>query len=307
MKKVSLFLGMVLIASFAMAQNSSVISTTGNYNDAFITQGVSNNNTASILQVQSATAAYHALAQISQEASSWGKITQYDTRNYATIGEKQNDRAEIYQNGSVNSSNIALGYGEGSNVGYVEQVGTYNGGYMYTTGHNNGTVADPLTIKQYGNTNGAVIESGWNAPASNYNKASINQNGDLNTSKIRQEGGDVNVARVNQTGKENHADLVQTGSYLAATIDQFGDDENIVNLKQTGGTVNIDQNGTGNEVRGLQTAASAEGKLWAEFAGSTLNVMQLGTENTLDLNSTSSGAFVDVYQNGLQNQSIVKN
>ena len=80
-----------------------------------------------------------------------------------------------------------------------------------------------------------------------------------------------------------------------------------MNLKQTGGTVNIDQNGTGNEVRGLQTAASAEGKLWAEFAGSTLNVMQLGTENTLDLNSTSSGAFVDVYQNGLQNQSIVKN
>jgi len=307
MKKVSLFLGMVLVAGMAMAQNSSVISTTGNYNDAFITQGVSNNNTASILQVQSATAEYHALAQISQEASSWGKITQYDTRNYATIGEKQNDRAEIYQNGSVNSSNISFGYGQGSNVGYVEQVGTYNGGYMYTTGQNNGTQADPLAIKQYGNSNGAVIESGWNAPASNYNKASINQNGDLNTSKIRQEGGDVNVARVNQTGKKNHADLVQTGTYLAATIDQFGGDENIVNLKQTGGTVNIDQNGTGNKVRGLQTAASAEGKLWAEFDGATLNVMQIGTENTLDLSSKSSGAFVDVYQNGLQNQSIVKN
>ena len=307
MKKLSLVFVMVLIAGMAIAQNSSVISTTGDYNDAFITQGTANNNTASILQVQSATSAYHALAQISQEASSWGKISQYDTRNYATIGEKLNDRAEIYQNGKVNSSNIAFGYGQGSNVGYVEQVGTYNGGYMYTTGHNNGTQVDPLSIKQYGNSNGAIIESGWNAPASNWNKASINQNGDLNSSKIRQEGGDGNDARVNQTGKEDHADVVQTGSYLVASIDQYGGNKNIVNLKQSGGMANIDQNGNSNKLQGLQDASTAEGKLWAEFAGAKLDVMQIGTENTLDLKSTSPGANVDVYQNGMQNQGIVKN
>jgi len=303
MKKLSFILAMAFAASFAMAQNSSVISTTGDFNDAFITQGIANNNDASILQVQSANAGYHALAQISQESSSWGKITQYDTRNYATIGEKLADRAEIYQNGKVNSSNIAFGYGAGSNVGYVEQVGEYNGGYIYTTGHNNGVVEDPLAIRQYGNTNGAVIESGWNAPASNFNRASILQTGTKNDAKIRQEGGDVNVARMTQYGESNQASLLQTGSYLVATIDQMGGEKNIVNLKQKGGNADIDQLGSNNEVRGTKTGEVQE--LWATFAGSTLDVLQINTGNTLDLQSASPGAIVDVFQNGVSNQSIV--
>lgn len=299
MKKLSFIFALVFAAGFAMAQNSSVISTTGNYNDAFITQGVANNNTASILQVQNAAPLYHALAQITQEAGSWGKITQYDTRNYAQIGEKLYDRAEIYQNGTVNSSNISFEYGQGYNAGYVNQVGTYNGGYIYSTGHNNGTMNDPLAIRQNGNTNAAVIESGWNAPASNYNLTSINQSGDLNESKIRQEGGDWNLARVNQTGNSNVANLNQTGAYLVATIDQWGGNTNIVNLKQTAGNADIDQNGTGNKVEGLLTGAIQDE--WAVFAGSTLDVYQVGTSNTLDLKSTTPGAIVDVYQNGMTN------
>lgn len=308
MKKVSLVLGIVLAVSMAMAQNSAVVSTTGDYNDAFITQdAVANNNTASILQVQSAVALYHALASINQGSASWGKITQYDTRNYAQITEVMHDKAEIYQNGKVNNSVVYLWNGTGYNNAYVQQVGDYNYGSIHTTGQVNGSVIDPLLIVQSGNSNNAQIQSGWNAPASNYNLASIRQTGNSNTSLVKQEAGDVNVARVAQTGNSDAANLIQTGSYLVATIDQYNGDGNIVNLKQTGGNVDIDQNGAGNKVQGLKTALTAEGKLWAEFAGSTLDVMQIGTENTLDLKSTSAGAIVDVYQNGLQNQSIVIN
>lgn len=301
MKRLSLVLGMVLSVSMVWAQNSSVISTTGDYNDAFITQGAANNNTASILQVQNATPLYHALAQITQGAASWGKITQYDTRNYATITETMSDRAEIYQNGDVNNSVIYLWNGTGNNNGYVEQIGDFNYGSIHTTGYYNGTALDPLLIKQSGNNNSAIIESGWNAPASNLNKASIRQSGNLNTSKVRQEGGDWNSARVNQTGNDDDANLKQAGANLVATIDQWGGNENIVNLNQTGGNADIDQNGAKNKVQGLQT----ESELWASFAGSALDVLQIGNENTLDLKSASSGAVVDVYQNGLLNKSIV--
>ncbi|NDP22929.1 MAG: hypothetical protein GZ091_17895 [Paludibacter sp.] len=306
MKKLSFLFVMVFAVGFAMAENNAKVSTTGNYNDALITQGIANNNTATILQNQNGSEGYHSLAQISQGASSWGKITQLDTRNYATITEALADKAEIYQEGKVNNSNISFEYGLGNNVGYVEQVGDYNSGYIKSTFHNNGNGSeqDPLKVWQHGNNNLGSIEAGWNAPSSNFDRASIKQTGNKNSSTVRLEGGDYNDARVVQTGDENHADLTQTGSLLVATIDQSGD-KNIVNLNQTGDFVDIDQNGNQNEVRGLQTDPTPNGKLWATFAGATLDVDQMGDGNTLDLKSTSSGAVVDVYQNGMMNKSMV--
>ena len=304
MKKLSFIIAMAFVTFMAMAQNSAVISTTGDYNDAFITQGISNNNTASILQVQNAAPLYHSLAQITQEASSWGKITQYDTRNYATIGEKLNDKAEIFQNGSVNNSNISFNYGMGNNAAYVQQVGTYNGGYIYSTSQHNGYV-NPLTIVQNGNSNNGIIESGWNAPTSNYNDASITQTGDNNKSKVRQEGGDVNVASVAQTGNNDEANLLQHGTYLKATITQLGGNGNIVNLDQTGGVATIYQNGSSNIVRGLKDPVLLTQDPLALFAGSTLDVNQLGQGNTLDLKSTTPGSIVNVFQNGMLNKSMV--
>src|ERR1035437_5087737 len=306
MKKISVvFLAMVLATGMAMAQNSAVVSTTGSFNDATINQGLTN-NTADILQVQNGNSGYHAKATINQVAGdNWGKINQYNTRNYATVAENKNDRGQIYQDGSVNSSKIAFEYGKGANVGYVEQIGTYNGGYIYTTFNNNGTVADPLSIVQHGNTNNAVIEAGWNAPASTYDLASIIQLGDNNISKIRQEGGDRNIARVSQTGNLDVANLTQTGGYLEAYITQYNGDKNVVNLTQTGGIAHITQGGDANLVEGLKTGLVQDPL--ATFAGNTLDVMQLGTNNTLDLKSASFGAVVNVYQNGASNWSQVNN
>ncbi len=306
MKKIIFLFAMVFAVSMAMAQNSSSISTTGDWNDASIKQGVANNNTASILQSQNGqSVVYRGNAEITQVTGSWGKITQYGTWGNGRIYENNYDRGETYQNGFQNNALISFNYGQGYNAGYIEQIGNTNTGYIHTTFHNNGTELDPLLIRQTGNKNQAYIESGWNAPASNYNKASITQTGELNTSKVRQEGGDVNDARVVQTGNSNHADLVQTGAYLVATINQWGGNSNIVNLKQAGGNADIDQMGNDNEVRGLQSAASADEQLWAGFAGATLDVIQYGNENTLDLSSTSAGAVVDVYQNGLLNKAMV--
>jgi len=312
MKKLMTILAIAMATSFAMAQNSAVVSSTGNYNDASITQGIANNNDASILQIQNGDKDYHAQATIDQVASSWAKITQYNTRNYATINEALNDKAEIYQDGQVNNSTISFGWGQGSNVGYTEQIGTYNLAVTATTGHNNGIVGDPLSIIQHGNNNTANLESGWNAPASNYDIASIVQNGDNNNSKIRQEGGDWNVARVSQNGNNDVANLLQHGGNLVATITQTGGNKNIVNLDQTGGVATIYQNGNSNKVEGLNNPVvpATDPVTYVQdplaiFAGSTLNVTQLQDNNTLDLKSTSPFATVSVYQNGMSNNSFV--
>ena len=306
MKKLSLVLGMVLVAGMAMAQNSAKISSTGNYQKAVIDQDINNmNNTAKITQsADGSSATDPTTATITQVSSNNASIAQTGFRQAAWIYQADNNVGTVSQAGSWNGSGNYIG-GD-NNVSSVEQNGKQNNASIKTLHDWNGTLTNPLSIVQQGDGNQAEISTGWTS-SSNGNHASISQTANENQSVINQEGGNYNQATINQYSNLNDANLNQTGSYLVANIDQWGGVENKVNLNQTGGTVNIDQNGTSNKVQGLQDASAAEGKLWAEFAGATLNVMQVGTENALDLKSTTSGAIVDVYQSGMQNIGIVKN
>ena len=307
MKKLSLVFVMVLVAGMAMAQNYAKISSTGNYQKAVIDQSITDlNNNGTIIQSADGSAASDptigSIYQVKNNNSA--SIDQVGFRQYGAIDQISNNTAIMTQKGQWDGSYIYL-WGD-NNHATVYQDGGSNSANIKTQSNYNGTIANPLSIIQVGNSNGALINTGMTTPSMG-NHASISQTANENQSVINQEGGNYNQATINQYSNLNDANLNQTGSSLVANIDQWGGVENKVNLNQKGGMVNIDQNGTSNKVQGLQDAATAEGMLWAEFAGAKLDVMQVGTENALNLKSTTSGAIVDVYQNGMQNIGIVKN
>jgi len=304
MKKLSFIFALVLAGSMAMAQNSATVSSTGSFEEATILQGIANNNTGLIIQTApggiSNAPDEKTVAIIEQVSANLGSINQAGTRQVATIFQSYANVSTVVQTGSWNGSTNYLGGDQ--NFSQVAQHGKQNTGNIRSTSDYNGTALNPLNIYQVGDQNLAEIYSGFNKN-SNGNLASIVQTGNENKSVLRQEGGDYNSAVITQYTSSNVANLNQTGSYLIATIDQYGGDDNIVNLDQTGGNVNIDQNGTANIVRGLQTPSAV---VFGSFAGSTLDVMQIGTGNTLDLQSTSLGATVNVYQDGLTNAALVR-
>lgn len=301
MKRFNFIIAMTFVAGIAMAQNSAIISSVGDYQNANIDQGAANNNTAIITQTASGnTAADPTIASIKQISANSASIKQDGFRQVANFYQELGNVGTVVQKGSWDGSTNYIG-GK-YNYTQVEQYGMLNNGNIRTLHDYNGTEAEPLKIFQQGDGNFAEIWTGW-ATSSNGNHASITQLANANKSTINQESGDWNKATVIQYTNDNTANLNQTGSSLVATIDQYGDVHNTVNLNQTGGTADIDQNGTNNTVQGLKTGLIQDE--WASFAGSSLKVYQCGADNTIDLKSTTSGSTVDVYQNGILNKSIV--
>jgi len=300
MKKLSFIIAMVLVSGFAMAQNTASITSIGDYQDATVKQGIPK-NTGIIYQTASGVSAAindRTSASIEQISGDYATINQDGKRQVAWIYQNTNSVGTIVQTGSWNSSGDYIA-GDHNYI-QVVQNGFLNNGNIETLSNENGTSTNPLNIYQNGDQNWAQIHSGV-LTSSNFDLASISQLGNLNISNVNQEGGDWNSATVLQYTNKNVANLNQSGSNLTSTITQTGGDANIVNLNQTSGVASIYQNGTGNLVEGLNP------DVWASFAGSTLNVTQLGQSNTLDLKSTTSGAKVDVYQNGMLNMSTVNN
>ena len=103
----------------------------------------------------------------------------------------------------------------------------------------------------------------------------------------------------------NEVDFIQYGDRLMATIDQKGS-FNDVKLMQGGalGVVDIDQDGCDNDIYGISTGRY-DSHPYGYFAGASLDVDQIGRENTLMLWSGVAGATVDVLQTGVGNTATV--
>jgi len=129
--------------------------------------------------------------------------------------------------------------------------------------------------------------------------------------------GDNNKLNVNTAGNlvvsQNNMSTSMVGNTIVYTQTNKGDvdlsqlgDKNLICLKNTSPSdpmdVDVNQTGLENTVAlfsdGLATS-------YALFAGAHLNIDQLGNRNSLNLDSQSSGAFVDVLQKGNNNQIAV--
>jgi len=130
--------------------------------------------------------------------------------------------------------------------------------------------------------------------------------------------GDNNKLYVNTAGNlktiQNNLLTHMVGNTIKYTQTNVGDveltqlgDKNLMWLKNTSSSVpmdvDVDQIGDGNTVALLGQTTSC-----AKFAGAHLDVDQIGNYNSLNLDSNSSGAIVDVLQKGNSNQaSVIQN
>lgn len=206
----------------------------------------------------------------------------------------------------------------------ITSIGTYNTATIKQCASENwATIVQDLGVSH---DNSATITQCCSRSLNNH--ASIFQTEFENTADVKQ-GGLNNLAQVMQWGRENDVKLMQGGSFsqafitqhpmsfknevdfiqfgdrLMATIDQKGS-FNDVKLMQGGsvGVVDIDQEGIDNDIYGISTGRY-DSHPYAYFAGASLDVDQIGRENTLMLWSSAPGATVDVLQNGLGNTATV--
>jgi hypothetical protein len=153
-----------------------------------------------------------------------------------------------------------------------------------------------LDVSQVGNLNVVGIDQRDNTDAD------INIEGNNNLVRVDQFefSGALDQADIDVTGSNNIAYLTQSGGGNTFTLTQEDGDLNKARLSQSGGgTTNILQDGSMNTVQGVN------GRLVGISAGgSTLDVDQIGTENTLSVDQRQ-GADATVYQEGASNTSTV--
>ncbi len=206
-------------------------------------------------------------------------ITSIGTYNTATIKQCASENwATIVQDLNVSHDNTAT-------ITQCCSNSRYNQAFVFQTEYEN--TAD-------------VTQGGLN------NFVKVMQWGRENDVKMKQ-GGSFNQAFITQHPQsfKNEVDFIQYGERLYATIDQKGS-FNDVKLMQggTGGIVDIDQDGCDNNIYGIGTNMW-DSRPYAYFMGASLDVDQIGRDNTLKLWSGVAGATVDVLQNGVGNLATV--
>lgn len=318
MKKISFILGLVLAASFAMAQNSATISSIGNYQNATIDQGTGNSfNIGKITQLGNGNGVGDpTIAAIDQNSdNNTAEIKQTGFRLYGTVSQISNNTATIEQIGRWDGASAFL-WGD-NNHATIYQNGNQNSAYVGTLSDNNGTVLNPLNVYQDGNLNNARIRSGM-ASSSNYNLASIIQYG-TNISTITQEMGDLNEAQVYQNGLVNNAVVLQEGTgnnsgyWLnsgAKTIYQAGDN-NTATLNQLGdfNEEMIYQDGYRNTAIVNETGSHGYGYTHQKWNGSSDNYTEVQSSGDYNrhftVQSYSNNSVIYVTQTGDCNESYV--
>jgi hypothetical protein len=309
MKKVSLFLGMVLAASFAMAQNTATTVQNGDGNGAALTQ-TGTSNTGVVYQL------------LGDDNS--GTLIQTGVGNDATIIQGLTSVA-----GAIRGTQDL---GANENVGYISQIGgNNNNGEVYQVGdRNNGQVY----INGTGNT--AQMQQGWSdwdggyATYGNSNYSVLSQTGTDNIAYTWQYGGvkkDIgvfdNVNNITQNGDRNFATVAQGYIYPVngkGIIPIYGVNvtgntsniiqgstklsyDNIARFFQLGKTniISLTQNGNGNKVGEYTTVGgvSLNGYFYQTGDGNKF----YGTQTdgaTLDKTSAQTGD--DNYINMVQGQ-----
>jgi hypothetical protein len=276
MKKLSLVLGMVLVACMAMAQNTAKTVQNGNSNVAGVSQtGI---NTGVVYQLLG--------------DNNYGTLTQVGYRNDATIiqGLTQEVATGVYGHQDLGASN---------NVGSISQVGgNDNGGAVYQFGNrNNGQIS----INGSGNT--AQMQQGWSdydggyATYGNSNSSVLSQTGASNTAYAWQYGGVEKVAgvfdnvnNITQFGNSNYATVSQGYIYSNNTKGIIP----IYGAAVTGNSSNVAQlNGDWNLARFFQLGKN-----------NTISLSQTGNNNNVGSERTTGGVSLEgyFYQTGDRNE-----
>ncbi len=248
MRKISATILVVLfLALFANAQNSSIVTQTGDSQQATVTQTLSGTgtNTSNVTQTSSADV---------QTAD----VTQNGVGNVSTISQLSSNPASgftnaatIQQVGDYNIGNLSSnGYGivmgayQTSNRNVSAQFatgGALNGSVTQNGGDGNtasqtftSTFNDQASITQSGSSNNAIqsITGGQAGITPGNNVTAIQEGGNLNLS-TQLIYGYSNTARVHETGSQNHAQQTITGNSNSAEFETEGD-FNTAFMTQTG-------------------------------------------------------------------------
>lgn len=327
MKKVSLVLGMVLAASFAMAQNTALVEQIASGGKATVSQTGTNNVTVRQLDDQNT-------ATVNQKTTgNVGFVLQLlGTKNTATlIQDGQTNKANLYQG-------IIAGYAQSGtdpmaaskNTGYVRQVGNNNDVYDFFQLGDENTGSVDIS----GNSNRVEFQQGFTnydsgeAVLSDKNHSSVIVTGSSNFAGMWQ-WGDENTSNITQTGSRNKAAISQGYSYQnqgiayvpdafknTSNVSQIGSDNN-VRAMQLGdnNTLSLTQNGDFNKVGGMQGTGLAtyfrqtgDGNIFTgvQSNGSTLEQTsgQIGNLNEIDM-VQGTGDIAKIIQDGNLNDAFL--
>jgi len=266
MKKVSLFLGMVLVAGMAMSQNKAVTTQTGKENEATVTQVGSND--ATVIQTGDENVG------VTDQLNGNGNTISIEQKNgnkneaYVTQGMVTNYGGLTSSNvpGTLNKATVVQS-GSANVVGEFIQVGDKNEGSVSQTGVGNSAYA--YQGWAYGFWGETAITS---ALSSTNSTVSITQIQDNNQSAVWQYGGDNNDATISQDGEANIARIAQGFIYTDAP---YNFSNPVYNTKDN--TATIIQSGDGNAAK----------------------LFQLGDANSFTLTQSGGGNKVGVAAGGL--------
>lgn len=321
MKKIIFLFAIVLVASFAMAQNTAVTTQTGNENEAIVTQ-VGLLNDASVTQIGNLNE---------------GMVDQDGAGNIAVVDQLDGDANEavVQQEGNGNEAYLTQGMVEAYydaphdmstameanlNTGFIDQNGDGNAVEIVQVGNGN-----TGSVTQDGSDNKAWVYQGWpfgfwgetvitSALASYNSTASISQvNGNANMGAIWQYGGTSNIASISQDGSDNVSQISQGFIYEDANYDfshpvynvsgnnavvaQIGVG-NSSSLFQLGddNSFTLTQEGNGNTVggRGLSGLEAARNGYFEQDGYSNLFVGIQTDGATLDHTSRQTGNYNEI-------------
>ena len=340
MKKVSLFLGMVLAASFAMAQNTANLTQAGSNHKADVTQKGGILNSATIIQnggdgnrlgapvigdvgVDAGTDVSLAKGLVQEGNSNKAEITQ--TGNLNIIQQFRPLKSiynSVYQKGNSNDikmeqigNNNVIGQapfeyngldqtqGNGNKAGILQQGNSNKLTYFYQL--NDGNTAD---IKQIGNSN--TIESATQKKQDNVsptaNDLKILQTGNSNIAALNEQGDHI-TGDINQFGNSNTARMQLTHSNAWGDIDQIGNSNKadvFVNMSYIG-----DNNrGVVYQSGDFNTASANIGQRvnTLSSSGNIMDISQIGNSNNASILAEGNNHTAYVQQAGNSNKAVVE-
>lgn len=187
--------------------NSSLLTQTGDLNDAEVEQSGASNES----DIKQATFSNQAFVdQISDGADG----------NYALIDQTigLDNKAQVTQRGNLNSS-ITIQGGE-SNIADVQSWGDGNASIVrQNVGLFGGHTENRADVAQFGDDNSSLIEQGKDVIGASGNQAAVKQEGDNNTSLIDQDGTNGKIT-VNQLTDNNYSTVTQDGVGNIAIVTQ---------------------------------------------------------------------------------------
>lgn len=304
------FLKITLTVTFALAfsasmalgqQNTTDIRQVGDQgnSDAIVTQESGSGNEAYVDQNSGFT--NNAVSRLGHVT----EILQQGSGNFVDVVQSENQAGTfVDQVGDRNEVRVSqAGFSDAD----IEQTGNVNfvGGFdnpksQSSTGQQNSSSfpgdKNDLDVVQKGNLNVVGIDQRDNTDAD------INIDGTNNLVRVDQfeSQGALDKADIDVTGDDNIAYLTQSDGGNTFTLTQKSGDLNKARLSQSGGgTANILQDGGTNTVQGI-----SGNLIGISAGGSTLDVDQIGTGNTLSIDQRQ-GADATVYQEGGSNTSTV--